>query len=762
MRRTRWLFLAAIFAIVSWVGSTYLKRKAIFANEAPRPPKLLDPRFDAESDGWHYGKFDKATGRPIWKLRAKNAIELKQPPVTQLEGVELELYNKDSTQYDLIGSAKAQFDANAKTLFSDGEADIDLNIPVEGPRRGHMVKIRSSGISFQSETGKATTDRRTTFQFDQGSGAAMGADYDPQTRELHLHSEVSLDWRGKTVDSVPMHIEAGEAYYKERESKVILLQWSKLTRDTLHMEGGMSVVTLDDGDVREAVLKDGRGERDDPDRKVEFSADYLNLHFADGMVVDRINGDRNARLVSAAQTMRTTVTGNSMDLSFDTSNKDSTLTGVVSTGASTAEAVPLPKPGADIGDTRILHSDTIRLKMRNGGKDIESVETAGAATIDFLPNRPGQPQRWVKGDRIWITYGDDNRIQSFRTVNALTRTEKPATPKDPKPPPALTESKEMFATFDPKTSDLARLDQKTDFRYQEGDRHARAAQAILEQDKNLMVLTGGARVWDSTGSASGDKVVMNQKSGDFTAEGHVASMHEPDKNGKSSAMLSTDEVMQARAQKMTSSDDNQKIHYEGNAVAWQGANRVEADRLDIDRDDQIMEAHGRVKSQFVDKDKKDDAESEGAVKAKPEAPPIFTVVTAPDMVYTEESRIVTYSGGAVMKRPDMTVTAKQIRAFLKDADSDSSLDKTFADGTVKVVSTSEKLKRTRIGTSEHAEYYADDEKVILNGGQPLLVDSVKGQTRGKQLTWFSNDDRLIVDGADRANPASSTIRKTKK
>ena len=209
----------------------------------------------------------------------------------------------------MIKSAKAQFDANAKTLFSDGNADIELNIPVEGPRHGRMVKIHSSGITFQSETGKATTDRQTAFEFDQGGGTAVGADYDPQTRELHLHSQVSLDWRGKTADSVPMHIEAGEAYYKERESKVVLLQWSKLTRDTLHMEGGMSVVTLDQGDVREAVLKDGRGERDDPDRKVEFSADYLNLHFADGMVVDKINGDRNARLVSTAQTMRTTVTG---------------------------------------------------------------------------------------------------------------------------------------------------------------------------------------------------------------------------------------------------------------------------------------------------------------------------------------------------------------------------------------------------------------------------------------------------------------------
>ena len=92
-----------------------------------------------------------------------------------------------------------------------------------------MVKIHSSGVTFQSETGKATTDRKTAFEFDQGNGTAMGADYDPQTRELHLHSQVSLDWRGKTADSVPMHIEAGEAYYKERESKVVLLPWSKLT-----------------------------------------------------------------------------------------------------------------------------------------------------------------------------------------------------------------------------------------------------------------------------------------------------------------------------------------------------------------------------------------------------------------------------------------------------------------------------------------------------------------------------------------------------
>ncbi len=142
----------------------------------------------------------------------------------------------------------------------------------------------------------------------------MGADYDPQTRELHLRSQVSLDWRGKTEDSVPMHIESGEAYYKERDSKVVLLPWSKLRRDTLNMEGEMSIVTLDDGEVREAETKNGHGVRDDPDRKVEFAADYLKLDFVDGMVVNHILGQQHGRLVSTAASMRTTVTADHLDL----------------------------------------------------------------------------------------------------------------------------------------------------------------------------------------------------------------------------------------------------------------------------------------------------------------------------------------------------------------------------------------------------------------------------------------------------------------
>jgi lipopolysaccharide export system protein LptA len=629
------------------------------------------------------------------------------------------------------------------------------------------VRIQTSGVKFDTQSGKATTDRPVQFEFDQGGGGAVGADYDPQTRELHMRSQIALDWRGKKEGSIPMHIESGEAYYREKESKVILIPWSKLTRETLRMEGGMSVVTLDDGEVRLAEIEKGHGTKEDPGRKVEFGSENMVMNFADGMLVTKITGDRNAHLISTTDAAKTTVTSNRMDLGFEATGKESTLSTALAMGNGVAENTPIAKPGTQPGDTRILHSDVLHLKMKNGGQEIDSVETDGKGTLDFLPNRPGLPKRAMTGDKIWIKYGDDNRIQSFRSVNVTTRTDKP--PENGKPvPPAFTTSKELLALFDPDTSDVSHLDEKTDFKYDAGDRHARADHATLDQKTDMMTLEKGARVWDSTGSAAADKIVMNQKSGDFEASGHVASTRMPDPKGKSSAMLNTDEILQARAQKMVSSDENAKIHYEGNAVAWQGSNRVEADRLDIDRDAGTMAADGKVVSQFVDKDK-DDKKGDGkstvkAVKAKTApktstAPPVFTVVRAPHLMYTDETRIAVYTGGVQLERSDsMTVTGKEIKAYLNDADADSSLNKTVADGAVKIVSNDKKRAKTKTGTADHAEYYADDGKVILNGGRPQLLDSKDGKTLGDQLTYWANDDRLLVNGVP-ISPVKSIVRK---
>jgi len=277
-----------------------------------------------------------------------------------------------------------------------------------------------------------------------------------------------------------------------------------------------------------------------------------------------------------------------------------------------------------------------------------------------------------------------------------------------------------------------------------------------------MTLDGSARFWDPTGSVNADRILLNQKSGDYTSEGHVSSSRQPDRKGASSAMLSNEEVMQASADRMISSNENKHIRYEGHARAWQGANRVDADRIEIDRDLGVMEAHGKVVSQFADNatKKNDSGDKSKAAKAKAPGPPIFTVVRAQDLVYTEQTRVAFYQGGVLLTRPGLTVNSKELQAFLKPADSDSSLDKALADGAVKIVSVATNVKptRTRTGTSEHGEYYADDQKVILQKGQPLLVDTARGDTTGEEITLWINSDRLDVVRGE-SKQTKTTIRK---
>ena len=111
--------------------------------------------------------------------------------------------------------------------------------------------------------------------------------------------------------------------------------------------------------------------------------------------------------------------------------------------------------------------------------------------------------------------------------------------------------------------------------------------------------------------------------------------------------------------------------------------------------------------------------------------------------------------GVTLKRAGLDVKSRELKAYLKE-DGDSSLEKAIADGAVDLVQVA--AKRSRRGKSEHAEYYAGEEKIVLEGGEPEMVDSVRGATRGKQLTYFANDDRLLVNGApDR--PATTVLHK---
>jgi lipopolysaccharide export system protein LptA len=773
MRRFGPLIVVAILFILAGVGTSYYARLKQQLANSPAPPKKLPPGTDGAASDWIYE--DTRDGKNRVSIKAKDFKQVEGK--MQLTGVELHLFNKDAKKYDLVKSASAEFDQKGNELYSPGDVEITMNVPAEKPDNeppsGRLMSIKTSGVHFDSKTGKSTTDKPTTFGFDRGEGKCVGAEYDPNTRELHMKSAVEVVWRGTDPKTKPMKVVTDDLVYKERESKVFLSPRSGLTRDTLTLNAGPAVVSLDNKGVIHVVeTVNAQGSDHRPKKNLDYAADHLLILFDDNQV-QKIIGTQNAKLVSSADNGITTMTTDRIDMDFDTSTKDSVLTTAVSNGHSVVESKPLVKSG-DPPETRILKSNVINTKMRPGGQEIEAVETGGPGSLEFVPSHPNQPHRWINGDKIWIAYGPQNQIQTFRSVNVATRTEKPKKPdaKQP-PPPALTWSKELVARFQPNSSQIDKLEQTTDFRYEEGDRKARANRAVLDQPKNAIDLTGVARVWDTTGSTDADHIFMDQKSGDFSADGNVRSTRMPDKKKDSSGMLNQDEPLHGIAKKMVSTENNTKVRYEGNVVLWQGANRLTADVVDIDRDNDILKAHGHVVSQLMEKEKKQEAgKPEGQEARKPggqeagktgspkkNAAPVFTIVRAPELIYTDDDKLAYYKGGVLLDRGPTRVTSKELKAYLRDDDNDSSLDHAFADGDVIIVNTA--IDRTRTGTSQHAEYYIDDAKVVLEQGQPKLVDTKSGTTQGKQLIWYSDADKLEVNGAV-GQPAQSHLRRKKK
>ena len=230
----------------------------------------------------------------------------------------------------------------------------------------------------------------------------------------------------------------------------------------------------------------------------------------------------------------------------------------------------------------------------------------------------------------------------------------------------------MTAKFQPNSSSIDHIEQRGNFRYQEADRKASANKAVLEQKINRITLIDRAKVSDNTGQTQGDLIVMDQVTGDMDVTGKVLSVRAPDKSQKpGTSMLDQTQPLQARADKMRSREDNYHLFYDGNVVMWQGANRITADKIEINRDDQTLIASGHVVSELVDNKK---SNTPAAQPASAPANPVYTTVKAPNMVYHDDTRVALYSGGVVLLRNAMTVNSDELRAFLTPKTNDNSND----------------------------------------------------------------------------------------
>jgi lipopolysaccharide export system protein LptA len=799
MRRIAFLLPIAIIAIAAALWGTYRIRVQKINDSAPPAPPVLSTTLTSDADNWKW--VQNKDGKPVVQVAAKGARYLKDVGKMELDAVELKLYQKDRKHYDLVKSPKAVFSQTEGKMFSDGEVEITLDVPVEGNPPHQLTSIKTTGITFDSKSGKADTDKPATFRFENGDGTCLGVSYDPEVHELHMNNQVDINLTGKGKRSKPMHVQTEKLVYQEQAAKIFLGPWSKLMRDNTLVDAAGSIINLKDKQIDTIDADHAHGVDSYPKRHLNYAADQLHLTYDENGELQKMTGTGNAHLTAESKGSETVVKANMVDLFFETENNENILRRTIANGAASVESKPEPQPGGKLAESKVIHSETIELKMRKGGHDLEEVVSRVPSTLELLPNQLAQHHRMLHGAEMTIYYGPQNQIQSFRSTKVTTDTY-PLPPPPPKPgqkpkPPTLviahTTSDNMTAEFEPKSGQMKRMKQWGQFTYEEGERHAVGETAFLENDTNIMDIDKNARVWDSTGSTNGDHIKLAQTTGDFNAEGHVSTTRLPEPKKSASALLDDSQPSQGTADHVWSGNKNRAVHYEGHSVVWQTGNRIQADKIDIDRDKKILVAVGSVVSEFIDNDNNnnnpapaapDAPKPAGAAQAAPVAakpapdpdalnaiptaptpapkpadkPVVYTIVHADKLVYTDGVRLADYTGSVVMTRPNMTVKGSQMQAFLneRNANEDSRLHHMVADGNVEIFDKA--IDRTRTSKGDHGEYYTEDSRIVIRGNNAQMVDSKRGDIVGLELTYYSDDDRLQVKRPPE-QPVKSRLRR---
>jgi lipopolysaccharide export system protein LptA len=168
MRSIRWLLLVAIAAIVAVVALKYLAQKRKLAGQKPVPTAELSSSLSAASVDYEYWDKDLATGRMRSYIKAKDFQQIKSDSRVELKGVTMKVYSKDGKSYDLVKSAAATFDSDTRRLVSQGDVEITLNLPIEGPMPPSPTVIKTSGVTCDSNTGRTDTDQPASFVFAKG------------------------------------------------------------------------------------------------------------------------------------------------------------------------------------------------------------------------------------------------------------------------------------------------------------------------------------------------------------------------------------------------------------------------------------------------------------------------------------------------------------------------------------------------------------------------------------------------------------------
>ncbi len=747
-RYARWSAIVALLILVAVAGvygyGAWKRARAI-----GKAPPAVPPSVQQRSASFAFSKVEG--GRTLFTVRASRATEFKEGHKNLLEDVWITVYGRDSARFDNIHTRECEYQSDTGRITCKGDVQFDLESAEEARRQPgqRVIHVETSNVSFDRQTGEASSEQPVRIRFPYGEGVGVGVTYSTRQAAVRLHRGVELTLKqnlgGRGAGPARL---SGSAMEYARETHLlrllgpvrVLQAQRELTAGSLALE-----LTVDLQARRLTASEKPELISRDPQGVLTLDADTITADFADDGSTERMIAEGTVhatRKRPGASVGEDDFASDRLELEFEPERNQPKL--LTATGN-----VKLDSPAAPARGLRRLETSTLRLFFSPRGPshtaELSHGETVAPATVEM---KSAQETTRLHGERLLAEYGPRNQLQRL-TGSQGVQFER----QFPGRPPQVTTSQEGQLDFGPH-GDWTEARQSGDVKFRQGERTARAERVRLVRASDTLTLTGGAVIGDTQSETAAPLIVLEQTSGVIRGDGGVRTTYRrAEPNGVTNLAPQPAHIS---AQRLAVRRDKGIAVYAGRARLWQGDAVVEGDTLELNRDERLLTARGNV-SALLPQGGTPTTPLAGSSSSAP-TKPAGNTPSGSGAPGGEKILWLTRAGRMVYRSAEgVAILEDNVRAESRLGRMESRVLTITLSSTnggpqqlVRAVATDGVTVRQqdRRGTAERAVYTVAEGKFVLSGGNPTLYDVVQGTTTGPQLTFFLADDRILVDSSE--------------
>src|ERR1700720_4772896 len=197
-RYGRWsATLALLLALAT--AAVYVQHKLVARIQKRGAPPAAPLNVERQSNGLTFSKVDG--DRKIFTVEASKSTEFRNQEASLLEEVKITIFGQQGDRHDIIRTHSCQYAKDNGAINCSGAVQIELESAVEAElvkKRGAKEAGGSAGhvetrnVTFDQGSGTARTSASVTFTFPEGSGEAMGVEYNSQLGTMRLLRDVKM------------------------------------------------------------------------------------------------------------------------------------------------------------------------------------------------------------------------------------------------------------------------------------------------------------------------------------------------------------------------------------------------------------------------------------------------------------------------------------------------------------------------------------------------------------------------------------------